>query len=76
MPSRIIDGYKFQFYSADRHEPPHVHVVKAEKRAKLWLRDLSVSKVRNFNNKELNRVLEMVREHQDELLEWYHGFFS
>lgn len=76
MPSRIIDGYKFQFYSADRHEPPHVHIVKAEKRAKIRLRDLSVSKARNFNSKELNQVIEIVRERQTELMEWYHGFFS
>ena len=76
MPSRMIDGYKFQFYSADRHEPPHIHVVKAEKRVKIWLRDLSVANIRNFNSKELNHVIEIVREYQTEFMEWYHGFFS
>ncbi len=76
MPSKLFNGYKFQFYSADRHEPPHVHVVKAEKRAKIWLQDVSVAWSRNCNRKELNRILSIVREHQGELTEWYDGFFA
>ncbi len=75
MPSRIINGYKIQFYSADQHEPAHVHVVRAEKRAKIWLLDLSVAWSSNFNRRELNQVLEILHEHQQELTEWYHGFF-
>lgn len=76
MPSRIVNGYKLQFYSADRQEPPHIHVVRAEKRAKVWLRDLSVAWSRNFSNRELNQVLDILWEHQQELTEWYHGFFT
>jgi hypothetical protein len=76
MPSQIISGYKLQFYSADQHEPPHIHVVKAEKRAKIWLDDLSVAWSRHFNARELNRVLEIVDKHQKELTEWYYGFFA
>jgi hypothetical protein len=76
MPSKIFNGYKFQFYSADQHEPPHIHVVKAEMRAKIWLSDISVAWSRNFNQRELNSVLSIVRERQDELMEWYHGFFA
>lgn len=76
MPSKIINGYKFQFYSADQHEPPHIHVVKAEKRAKIWLQDLSVEMSRHFSPRELNRILAIARERQNELLEWYRGYFS
>ncbi len=76
MPSRIVNSYKFQFYSADEHEPPHIHVVRAEKRAKIWLRDVTVAWSRHFNQRELNRVLKLVDEHQVELLEWYNGYFS
>jgi hypothetical protein len=57
MPSRLIDGYKLQFYSADKGEPPHIHIVRAEKRAKIWLVDLSLAWSRNFNRKELNTLL-------------------
>jgi len=76
MPSKLFNGYKFQFYSADQHEPPHIHVVIAEKRAKIWLHDLSVAWSRNFNQRELNRVLKTIHRNQDELTEWYNGFFS
>lgn len=31
MPTIIIQGFKFRFYSSDRNEPPHVHVIKDEK---------------------------------------------
>lgn len=76
MPSRMINGYKLQFYSADQHEPPHIHVVRAEKRAKIWLQDLSVAWSRNFSRRELNQILDILREYQQELTEWYHGFFA
>jgi hypothetical protein len=75
MPSRIIGGYKLQFYSADQHEPPHIHVVKAEKRANIWLNDFSVAWSRRFSSRELNRVLKILEEYQEELTEWYYGFF-
>ncbi len=76
MPSKLFNGYKFQFYSADQYEPPHIHVVIAEKRAKIWLHDISIAWSRNFNQRELNRVLRVIRTHQDELTEWYNGFFA
>lgn len=72
----MIDGYKIQFYSADQHEPPHVHIVKAEKRAKIWLYDLSISWNRHFSPRELRQVMEIVRQRREELIEWYHGFFA
>jgi hypothetical protein len=76
MPSRIIQGYKLQFYSADRTEPPHLHIVKAEKRAKIWLADLSIAWNRNFNPKELQQILDILEKNQQQLTDWYHDFFS
>src|SRR5262249_10497064 len=38
MPTVLRDGpYRMFFYSADRGEPPHVHVVREAKEAKFWL---------------------------------------
>ncbi|MEI6328835.1 MAG: DUF4160 domain-containing protein [Pseudanabaena sp. ELA645] len=76
MPSKIINGFKFQFYSSDRGEPPHIHVVKAEKRAKIWLYNLEVSWSRDFSQRELSQILEILSQNQQELTEWYNGFFS
>jgi hypothetical protein len=36
-------GYRFFFYSADNWEPPHIHVYKDGKEAKIWLHDLTVA---------------------------------
>ncbi|WP_202615464.1 DUF4160 domain-containing protein [Rhizobium deserti] len=30
-------GWRFEFYSLDRHEPPHVHIRKDRKETKIWL---------------------------------------
>jgi len=76
MPSKIINGFKFQFYSADRGEPPHIHVVKAEKRAKIWLYNLEISWSRDFSQRELGQILEILSQNQQELTEWYNDFFS
>ena len=38
MPTVLRErGYSFFFYMADRFEPPHIHVSKDDKVAKLWL---------------------------------------
>jgi len=45
MPTIQIAGYKFRFYSFDVNEPPHVHVIRAEQVAKIWLRPLEVDTI-------------------------------
>jgi hypothetical protein len=42
MPTIVIEGYKFRFYSSDIHEPPHVHVIRDENVAKIWLQTMMV----------------------------------
>jgi len=38
MPTVFIkDGFRFFFYSADWHEPMHIHVEYGEAKAKFWL---------------------------------------
>jgi hypothetical protein len=37
MPTIEIEGYAFRFYSSDKGEPPHVHVIKDGRVAKVWL---------------------------------------
>jgi hypothetical protein len=62
-------GYKFFFYSADGREPPHVHVTKSEKEAKIWLGDLVLALNMGYSAKELNVILTKTREEQEALLE-------
>ncbi len=50
-------GYRFFFYSADGWEPPHVHVVKDGREAKIWLRDISVAVNLGFSARDLNEII-------------------
>lgn len=76
MPTIVIEGYKFRFYSSDLFEPPHVHVIKAENVAKIWLQPVALQYNRGYNGAELNRVIRLVRQNQDQLLEAWNEYFS
>ena len=72
MPTSFIDGYKFRLYSSDVNEPPHVHVIKAENEAKIWLEPVELE----TNRSELNRVLKLTELHRAELLEAWNEHFD
>lgn len=76
MPTIIIEGYKFRFYSSDINEPPHVHVFKAEHNAKIWLQPATVEYNRGYSRPELNRILRLTRQNQDRLLEMWNEHFN
>jgi hypothetical protein len=46
-----VDGYRFFFYSNEGHEPPYIHVQKAEKYAKIWLTPVQIADSIVYNNK-------------------------
>ncbi|MGD0536342.1 MAG: DUF4160 domain-containing protein [Verrucomicrobiota bacterium] len=69
MPTIFIQGFKFRFYSSDVNEPPHVHVIRAERVAEIWLASLEVEYNRGYNRVELNRVVKMTEQNQARLLE-------
>jgi hypothetical protein len=76
MPTILIEGYKFRFYSSDVNEPPHVHVIRAERVAKIWLRPLEVEYNHGYNKAELNRVLKLTELNETRLLEAWHEYFN
>jgi hypothetical protein len=76
MPTVIIAGYKYRFYSSDRHEPPHMHVIKGECVAKIWLKPVELEYNRRYSQIELNRIMEITQENQRQLLEVWHAYFS
>jgi hypothetical protein len=69
MPTIRIAGYKFRFYSSDRNEPPHVHVLQGEHVAKIWLQPIEVEYNYGYNTTTLNRIVILTQQHQKELLE-------
>ncbi len=76
MPTVIIEGYKFRFYSSDIGEPPHVHVLRDNNEAKIWLQPVVLQHNHGYNQTELNRILRLTRQNQDKLLEVWNAYFS
>jgi Domain of unknown function (DUF4160) len=73
MPTvKIIDHYRFYFFSKENNEPPHIHVESAENAAKFWLSPIELDWTVGYNSKELRQVRELVEENVKFFLEkWY-----
>ena len=76
MPTLLIEGYKFRFYSSDMLEPPHMHVLRDENEAKIWLQPIAVQHNHGYNSTELNHILRLTRQNQGKLLEAWNAYFS
>ncbi|MDO9418136.1 DUF4160 domain-containing protein [Pararhizobium sp.] len=77
MPKVFVwKGWRFEFYSLDRFEPPHVHIRKERKETKIWLDRLSVARNKRCTQKELNELLDVVKDHQQEFLERWNEHFG
>ena len=77
MPTVLRVGpYRLFFVSQDRGEPPHVHVRRENKVAKLWLDPLALQSAGGYSRPELTTIAAMVQKHRDELLESWYEFFG
>jgi hypothetical protein len=72
----VIGPYRFFFYSADRGEPPHVHIERDDDVAKIWLHDLSFARQSGFSTRELKQMLDIARDRREELLEAWNAYFG
>ena len=75
MPTINIEGYKFRFWASDRGEPPHVHIMRGEQMAKIWIQSATVEYNRGYNLPELNRIVKLTRQNQARLLEVWNEYF-
>ena len=69
----IILESQNNFYSHEPNEPPHIHVDRDNNSAKFWLDPVGLAGNFGFSSIEVGRILALVREHQHELLEAWHG---
>ena len=69
-------GWRFEFYSLDRHEPPHIHIRKDRKETKIWLERLEVARNKRCTDRELNELLDVVKHHQHAFLEKWNEHFG
>lgn len=77
MPTVLRTGpYRFHFFSHEPNEPPHVHVSRNGKGAKLWLMPVSVAANLGFRPKELGIIRKIVIRNQRQLVEAWFGYFD
>ena len=76
MPTVLrIGPFRFFFYAGDGNEPAHVHVERDDGEAKFWLEPIRLERSHGFRRKDLNRLQELVEQHQRALLEAWNEFF-
>jgi len=71
-----LGPYRIFFYSGDSVEPPHVHVERDNNTAKFWLNPVRLQSSGGFRPSESRRIQRLVQEHEIELLERWHEYFS
>jgi len=76
MPTIIIEGHKFRFYSSDGSEPPHMHVLRGENHAKIWLRPVAVEYNHGYSLRDLNHIVRLAHQHRARLLKVRYGYFG
>jgi hypothetical protein len=62
--------------SLDRSEPPHIHVRRENKVAKFWLDPVVLERAGGFGRVEINKIMRLVQEHRERLLERWYEFFG
>ncbi len=76
MPTLLLLlGYRFFFYSNEGSEP--VHVVKAEKSAKVWLTPtIEIAYMNGFNSKEENEIMQIIADNSEMFKTKWHEYFG
>jgi len=68
--------YRFFFYSADRSEPPHVHVERDRNKAKFWFDPVRLQNSGGYGRDEINRIQKLIEENQERLSRSWYDYFS
>lgn len=77
MPTVFRSGpYRCFFYSADRAEPPHVHVVRDASVTKFWLDPVSLATNNGFARPELDQIRGLILDNAALLLKAWYDFFA
>ena len=76
MPTVFIDGrYRFYFFSREENRR-HVHVSSSDGEAKIWLEpEIEVARVVNLSAQEVIKILEIIRDTQEEINDFWDRHF-
>jgi hypothetical protein len=56
------DGFRFFFYSNERNEPPHVHVIGKGGELKVWLEPIKLARAFHISKHDQTAALRLVEE--------------
>ena len=77
VPTILREGpYRFFFYSADRNEPPHIHVERDTQRAKFWLDPVRLARSGRFGAADLQHLERLVIAHEQLFLRVWNEYFT
>lgn len=77
MPTALRKGpYRFFFFAGDGGEPPHVHVERDDRVAKVWLDPVRLERSGGFRSAELNEIRRLVEENQASLRRSWDDYFE
>ena len=77
MPTLLIwRGHKFRFYASDGPEPPHVHIVKDSKSAKVWLRSMEIEYLQGYSEREMRELMAVIAENRNAWIGVWNDFFG
>jgi len=71
-----IEGFAFSFFSSDAKERKHVHVRKAEGKAKFWLDPIELATSQGFSPHELRLISRIIMKHDKRLREAWNEYFG
>lgn len=75
MPTLLnLNGFKLFFY-ANNHEPPHVHILKSGRWAKIEIRSAKVVHS-SLKNQELKECQGILAKYEAEFLEKWYAWFN
>lgn len=79
MPTILyLKGWRFYLFSNEGNEPPHVHVVKAEREGEFWLDadryDVTEAFTHKMSPSELRFVRKTIFDHFEEFLDAWNDF--
>ena len=71
-----VGPFEYRFYSADRGEPPHAHIISGREEAKIWLENPPRSQYSNLKGNDLKKAMRVVRQNRENMLETWYDFFN
>ena len=69
------NGYRFYFFSNEGHEPPHIHIDKAQNTVKFWLDPVTVARNIGFSRRDLAVLEQKVLEERENFIGAWNEYF-